>query len=348
MVPSAAAVRPDAARYADRLQVRGSAEATAARAIHAGRTSRIRALIVVSLPVRGRLKRGTIQGPARQIPSQFVAGTRGLFSVLQAGRAGKPRPKPAWTGRCHPVQPDTDIARMRCASLSPTYSVPRRSTNTPWGRANAQRRGSGSGPSPRWPVPSTVPMMPGAKSIPRMTWLSVSATNSRPRHHARPLGPARSALSRRAAVARVALVAGAGHVMDRLRPGVDAIDGVALAQRQVEIAAVVERHRARAVQRRARDRRAVGRGLAVTRAGEGGDDAGGQIDRPHAMVADVADEQSPAVGRRPRCMRLAEGGRGRRPAVSREARLPGAGQASRSPWCVASTLRTTWLSRSAM
>ena len=140
------------------------------------------------------------------------------------------------------------------------------------------------------------------------------------------LGAGQERASRRAAVARVALGAGAGHVVDRLRPRVEAMDGVALAQRQVEIAAIVERHRARAVQRRARERRAVGRGLTVAGAGEGGDDAGGQLDRPHAMVADVADEQSPPVGRDRDRVRLAKGGRGRRPAVAREARLSGARQ----------------------
>jgi len=39
--------------------------------------------------------------------------------------------------------------RIRWASLSPTYKTPRESTSTPCGRESAQRRGSGSGPSPR-------------------------------------------------------------------------------------------------------------------------------------------------------------------------------------------------------
>ncbi len=168
-------------------------------------------------------------------------------------------------------------------------------------------------------------MIPVRRSMPRID-VALRVGDEQPAAPPRQaLGAGQKRAARRPAVARVALFTGAGHVVDRLRPRVDAMDGVALAQRQVEIAAVVERHRARAVQRRARDRRTVGRGLPFAGAGKGGDDASGQFDGPHAMVPDVADEQSPAVGRDGDGMRLAKGGRGRRPAVSREAWLAGAG-----------------------
>ena len=51
------------------------------------------------------------------------------------------------------------------------------------------------------------------------------------------------------------------------------------------------------------------------------------------MVADVANQQSPAVGRHRDRVRLTQGGRGRRPAVSGEARLSGARQSRDLAWC---------------
>ena len=137
-------------------------------------------------------------------------------------------------------------------------------------------------------------------------------------------------LGGRASVARIALLAGARHVMDRLVLQIDAVDRVPFPQREVEVALGVERHRARSVERRAGQRRTVGRRLALPGAREGLDEPGLQVDAPHAVVPDVADQQAP-VGGEHDAVRGAKPGLRRRSAVTGESRLAGAGYRGDDP-----------------
>ena len=130
-------------------------------------------------------------------------------------------------------------------------------------------------------------------------------------------------LARRPAVARVALFAGARDVVDGLVVEVDAVDGVPLAQREIEVAVGVEGHRARAVQRDAGQRRAVRGRFAFAGPGERFDEARPQVDAPHPVVADVADEQAPVRGEHDAVGRAQPRRRGR-PAVAGETGLAGA------------------------
>src|SRR5262245_45599784 len=67
---------------------------------------------------------------------------------------------------------------------------------------------------------------------------------ARPRQ---PLRPGEHCQTRRTVVAAVALLAGPRHVMDRPRPSIDTIDGVALAEGEIQMAVTVERDRPRTV-----------------------------------------------------------------------------------------------------
>ena len=58
-------------------------------------------------------------------------------------------------------------------AASLTYSPPRCRTAA-CGRASAHFSGSPSGPFPRWPVPSTVEIVPDRRSTRRIAWFSVS------------------------------------------------------------------------------------------------------------------------------------------------------------------------------
>ena len=168
--------------------------------------------------------RGLLAGadPAADTAIRLLRGLRRQFQNASAHRLPGP------VGHRHRANPmRLAVPHVQGAAPVDEHAV---------GAGQAHRRGSGSGPSPRWPVPSTVPMTPVRRSIPRMMWLSVSATYSRSRHQASPFGPARRRLPRRAAVAGVALLAGAGDVVDASACGIDAVDRVALAQRQVEVA----------------------------------------------------------------------------------------------------------------
>ena len=106
-----------------------------------------------------------------------------------------------------------------------------------------------------------------------------------------PLGPTQFRVQSRPAIAGVALLSGPGEPMQRLGPPVDAQDRVAFAQRQIQIAIGGDRHRPRAAQRGAADRRLVGRvgGLASARVGL--DDAGVEMQPADPLVADVADQE---------------------------------------------------------
>src|SRR5690606_13907130 len=104
------------------------------------------------------------------------------------------------------------------------------------------------------------------------------------------LGSGEDGLFGVAAVTRVAgLAAGAGDVVQRFRFQVDAIDGVAFAEGEIQAVLAVEVEGPRTVERCALQRRAIGGGTSFAGPGEGRDDTGGGIDATDAMIADVAD-----------------------------------------------------------
>ena len=140
----------------------------------------------------------------------------------------------------------------------------------------------------------------------------------------KPLGTAQGRLRGGSAIAGVAPLARAGHMVDRQGGQVDPIDGVSLPQRQIQIAVRVERHRAGAVQRCAGERCAVRSWLPCSGAGPGLDDSGGRVHPADSMIADVADEQ-PSLRVERDAVRLTELGGRRRTAVAGKARLPGPG-----------------------
>ena len=94
-------------------------------------------------------------------------------------------------------------------------------------------------------------------------------------------------------------------------------------------------------------RRTIRRRLPLPGAGERVDNARRQLHPADTVVADVADEQA---ARRVEgdAVRLAQLRAGRRPAVTGEPGLPGARETWKSCPVPASTLRITWLSRSAI
>ena len=160
---------------------------------------------------------------------------------------------------------------------------------------SAQRRGSGSGPSPRCPVPSTVSMMPALRSIRRMTWFSVSATNSAPPRPSESLGSGQARRAGGTAVAGIALLARASDVMDRRRPA-------RRCGRSRCLRAAPDRGRRRGrtpafAVRSAASRPAARRpaSAAARRCRHRSRSSGGEVDAADAVVADVADQQ-PAPG----------------------------------------------------
>jgi hypothetical protein len=109
-----------------------------------------------------------------------------------------------------------------------------------------------------------------------------------------------------------ALLAGAGQMMNRSGFRGDAVDRIAFAQREIEIAVAIEGHCPGPVQRRGFDRRAVRGRLTLAGTAIGLVHAGGKIDLPNAVVADVADQQL-AAGIDGNAVRLAKLGPRRRP-----------------------------------
>src|SRR5262245_39985429 len=81
--------------------------------------------------------------------------------------------------------------------------------------------------------------------------------------------------------------------MQRLSAGRDSVNRVALTQRQVQIALLVEHHRPWTVERGTFDRRTVRRRLRDAGAGPRVDALGDKIDSANPLVADIADEQLP-------------------------------------------------------
>src|SRR2546422_198202 len=80
--------------------------------------------------------------------------------------------------------------------------------------------------------------------------------------------------------------------MQPCRRGVDPVDRVALAQREIHIAAAVHGERARPVERSPTQRRAIRCRASLARARIRLDDAGAQVDAADAMIADVADQEA--------------------------------------------------------
>src|SRR5579872_951986 len=113
-------------------------------------------------------------------------------------------------------------------------------------------------------------------------------------------------------------------------PHVDTIDGIAFAQRQIEIAVPVKGNRARAAQRRTLQRCAIRRGLLFPGACPGVDDSCLQIQPPNAEIADVADQQG-AIRRERDAVRLPELRLGRRTAIAAEAGFAGACHGGNNP-----------------
>src|SRR5438045_8943620 len=79
--------------------------------------------------------------------------------------------------------------------------------------------------------------------------------------------------------------------MDYPGLGIDAVHGVALAQNKIQVAFWIQIHRARLIEGRARDWRAIGRRLFFACSGVSADEAGLEIDAADAVVSNVADQQ---------------------------------------------------------
>src|SRR5882724_3061691 len=107
------------------------------------------------------------------------------------------------------------------------------------------------------------------------------------------LGPGQFGLFGGPAIALVTGDAGAGDMEDSVGRGVDSVGGVAFAKDQVESPVRRQRDRARAVHRSAVNGRAIRRRLALARAQPRFDLPGSEIDAPHPMVPDIADQQAP-------------------------------------------------------
>src|SRR5260221_13504981 len=93
------------------------------------------------------------------------------------------------------------------------------------------------------------------------------------------------------AVAGVALLARAGEMIDLPGPRIDAVDGVPLAQREIQVTFGIEVERAWTVEWRSRQRRSVGRRFLLAGSGVGVDHSAFQIDSPDAIVPDIAYQQ---------------------------------------------------------
>src|SRR6266567_7094044 len=105
---------------------------------------------------------------------------------------------------------------------------------------------------------------------------------------------------------------------------IDAVDGVPLAQREIQVAFGIEVERARPVERSARQRRSVGRRFLLAGTCVGVDHAAGQIDSPDAIVPDIAYQQL-ALRIERDAVRLPELRFGRRSAVAAESRRSDSG-----------------------
>src|SRR5712691_4763520 len=105
---------------------------------------------------------------------------------------------------------------------------------------------------------------------------------------------------------------------------IDAVYGVPFAQRQIQIAFGIEIERARTVERRSRQRRAVGRRFLLAGSGVGVDHSALQIDSPDAIIPDIAHQQL-ALRIEGDAVRLPELRFGRRSAVAAEAWRSGSG-----------------------
>src|SRR5262249_49199366 len=93
-------------------------------------------------------------------------------------------------------------------------------------------------------------------------------------------------------VAGIAGFASARDVVNALGLAVDAVDRVAAAEDEEHVAVGRDGDGARLVQRSARDGRVVGDSPALAVARPGLDDTGLEIETAHAIVADVADEET--------------------------------------------------------
>lgn len=108
------------------------------------------------------------------------------------------------------------------------------------------------------------------------------------------LRPGKRRSDGRAAVTRVPLRSAPRQMVNRRGFRGDAVDRIALAQRKEQLS-LSKRHRARAVERRAFQRRAVRRWLPVAGAAVGLDRAARQIDLTNTVIADIADQKSPGA-----------------------------------------------------
>src|SRR5262245_4088800 len=126
----------------------------------------------------------------------------------------------------------------------------------------------------------------------------------------------------RTAVAAIAALAGPGEC-GHDPPGIHLLHAVALALTDVRIALAVHANRAGAHDRRLRCRFPVPGSLFLTVAGEGGDDAGLQIQTSYSLVLNVRDEQS-ALAIQEAIVRLSQLCPGSRAAVAPVARFAGA------------------------
>ena len=137
----------------------------------------------------------------------------------------------------------------------------------------------------------------------------------RPREFGRPC---------RTAVALVAGLPRACHVVDAVGTCIHAIHCVALPQHQIEVAVGVRRDGPGPIQRCPGDGRSVWCRLLLARAGPGFDHPSLQVDATDSQIPDIADEQ-PALRVECDAVRLAEKRAGRRSAIAGEPRDAGAG-----------------------
>ncbi len=161
---------------------------------------------------------------------------------------------------------------------------------------------------------------------PNRVALGIGNIDAAVRRDGDPLRTRKLRFNGRAAVAGVPVRPGARDVVDGAPAHIDAIHRVAFAQHQVHVAARIERHRARAVQWSAVQRRAVRRGLTLSGPGERSDQPGLQIHPPNAPIADVGNVQRFAARVERDAVRLPQLRLRRRTSVARKSRHPGPGQ----------------------
>ena len=129
----------------------------------------------------------------------------------------------------------------------------------------------------------------------------------------------------RAIVARIALLAGAGQMMNRHGRRRDAVDRIALAKCEIEIAVTIDGDRARSIQRRTLHGGTIGSRLTFAGPSIGLDRAAGKIHLPNTVIPDIADEK-PALGIHGNAVRLTKLRPCGRSAVPGESRGAGAGE----------------------